>query len=203
MWRRLCTTARKLVVLVHHTSDMLLTHIRPCCTLLLRLPSATRWLSSFLHQPYCFRLARRGSHSFLCWSLLRKTWAALKLPPVVATHSSTNTLLFAILQLIASRLWGCQLLVAPRGGRNLRSVRGRKTVSFHSADITLFFKGSCRALCISAALGTSRHTSDPASLPPAEIKTLLNTLRKSLSEISGKLVQWALFGSSPQRSNEV
>ena len=177
---------------MHHTSDVLLTHICPCCTLLLRLPSATRCLSSFLCQPCRSQLARRGKSLFSPLVPVAQNLGCSKQPPVVATHSNTNALLLAIMQPIASCLRGCQLLAAPRVGRNLRSVRGRKSVSLHSADTILFFKRKLSSLCISVSLGTSRHTNDPASLPPAGITALLNTLPKSLSEISGKLIQWAL-----------
>lgn len=182
----------KEAVLVQHTSDVPLTPIWPCCTPVLHLPSAMWCLSSFFHQPCCSQLARRGKSFFSPLVPVAQNLGCSEQPQVVATHSNTNALLLAILQPMACHLWGCQLLAAPRVGRNLRSVRGRKSVSLHSADTILFFKRKLSSLCISVSLRTSRHTSDPASLPPAEITALLNTLPKSLSEISGKLIRWAL-----------
>lgn len=138
---------------------------------------------AFLHSPTsppALSLLGRGSHSFLWW--LHKTWAAPSSLQLLQHTATQTTLLLAMLQPIASRLRGCQLLAALRVGRSLRSVRGRKSVSLHSADTILFFKRKLSSLCISVSVGTSRHTSDPATLPPAESSGSLKHLVLGLAQ---------------------
>lgn len=147
-------------VLVHYSSNVLLTRIWPCCTPILHLPSATWCLSSFLRQPWCSQLARRGRSLFSPLVPVAQNLGCSEQPP-----AATQTLSFS---------WYCSPSLSVceaasfwlRWGRaeTLRSLRGRKSVSLHSADTILFFKRKLWSLCILVSLGTSHHTSDPG--PP-------------------------------------
>jgi len=156
---------------VHHASRVLPTRVWPCCA-----PSCPPRHDAFRRSstsPAAPSLPGGESHSFL--PVAQKPGCPAQ-PPAVATRSNADALLFAMLQPIASRRRGCRLRAAPRVGRHLRSARGRQNVLLHSADTVLFSPRKLSSLCVSLSQGTSRHTSGPASLPPAESGTSLQHL---------------------------
>lgn len=154
---------REEAVLVHPTGAVLLRGTWPCCTPL--LPLALRNTLPFF-VPLPAPLEGKAAP----FSVAQYLGCSEQPPPrVVATRSNAqHSPPCDAAADAASWRRGCRLLAAPRAGRNLRSVRGRKSISLPSADAILFFKiGSPSSLRVWVPLGTSHHTSDPATLPPA------------------------------------